>query len=116
MVVPARWRHPHRRDARAGGIAQLEEECRVTGALHGPTAVTSYGPGDRHFTFLADIGDQEPSLGHDPELIRSGQILHKLAWMRLDEVPALDRVYLWTAGLLAVPGFLEEARRLAGAE
>jgi len=34
-----------------------------------------FAPKDERVTFLVDIGDQEPSLGHDPELAESEKVL-----------------------------------------
>lgn len=88
-------------------VRELEEECRVRGEVVRETSVVTYGPDDRHYTFLIDIGDQEPSLGHDPEYAGQGQILADVRWMRLDQLSERDRAFLWTAGLLSVPPFGE---------
>jgi len=84
---------------------ELAEECQVSGRVVRETSVVTYGPDDRHYTYLIDIGDQEPVLGHDPEYAGGGQILADVRWMRLDELPERDRAFLWTAGLLSVPPF-----------
>jgi hypothetical protein len=36
------------------------------------------------------------------------QILQEIKWMLLRELSERDRVYLWSAGLLGIPDFLEE--------
>ena len=65
---------------------------------------------DETVTFLVDIGDQTPSLGHDPEVATGKQALALLdvQWLRLSEVPERDRAFLWAAGLLGVAGFWAE--------
>lgn len=92
-------------------LRELREECLVTGTLVRATSVVHYGSDDAHHTFLVDIGDQVPSLGHDPEeraLPETEKILGGLAWLALDELSERDRVYLWTAGLLAVDPFFAD--------
>jgi 8-oxo-dGTP pyrophosphatase MutT (NUDIX family) len=92
----------------AAALRELREECLVAGTLVCATSVVHYGPDDAHHTFLVDIGDQVPGLGHDPEesaLPDTEKILAGLAWLSLDELSERDRVYLWTAGLLAVAPF-----------
>lgn len=88
-------------------VRELEEECRVRGKVIRETSVVTYGPDDLHYTFLIDIGDQEPSLGHDPECAGQPQVLVDVCWMRLDQLSERDRAFLWTAGLLSVPPFGE---------
>lgn len=88
-------------------VRELEEECRVRGQVIRETSVVTYGPNDGHYTYLVDIGDQEPALGHDPEYDSDGQILVDVRWMRLDQLSERDRAFLWAAGLLSVPPFGE---------
>ena len=92
-------------------VRELREECGVRGKIVRPTAVVTYGPDDRHYTYLVDIGRQAPSMGRDPELADDHQIIVDMAWIGLEELAERDRVYLWTAGLLSVPGFYEEISR-----
>jgi 8-oxo-dGTP pyrophosphatase MutT (NUDIX family) len=94
-------------------LRELFEECGVRGKLLRPTSVVTYAPGDQHFTYWIDIGLQTPVMGRDPELA-SEQIIVDMAWIGLDELAERDRVYLWTAGLLAVPGFYAEISRWPG--
>lgn len=86
-------------------LRELEEECRVRGRVVRETSVVTYGPDDRHYTYLVDIGRQEPALGCDPEHAADSQVLQEVRWMRLDALSERDRAFLWTAGLLSVPPF-----------
>ncbi|WP_374712185.1 NUDIX hydrolase [Symbiobacterium terraclitae] len=88
-------------------LRELAEECHVVGRVVRPTSVVTYGPDDRHYTFLVDIGDQEPRLGRDPEYEGDRQVLVDVRWMRLDQLSERDRAFLWTAGLLGVGPFGE---------
>ncbi|MFC2077854.1 NUDIX hydrolase [Candidatus Bipolaricaulota bacterium] len=92
-----------------GAVRELREEAGVQGHVVRQTgyALDAQGRVDTH-TFLVDIGDQQPSLGHDPEVGADAAILIDVQWMALREIPERDRVFLWRAGLLSVPGFLEE--------
>jgi hypothetical protein len=47
-------------------------------------------------------------MGIDPEFTSANQILVDMRWMSLAEIPERDRAYLWAAGLINVPEFLEE--------
>lgn len=91
-----------------GALRELQEECNVTGAAIRQISHVCYAPGDETITFLVDIGDQRPTLGHDPEFADDGQILVDARWLTLDQIPERDRVFLWAAGLLAAEGFLLE--------
>jgi len=92
-----------------GALRELREEAKVEGRI-----VRLVGQGlDEEgeidaYTFWIDIGDQEPRLGDDPEVEEDARILVAVEWMSLGEIPERDRVFLWRAGLLNVPGFLEE--------
>lgn len=86
-------------------LRELREECRVDGRTLRETATAVYGPGDNHHTFLVDIGQQQPQLGHDPEIGDGDPVLIDLRWLSLSEIPERDRAYLWAAGLLGVGGF-----------
>ena len=120
-VLMVRHRHPHDQwwclpggaieegeaPARAA-LRELDEECRVEGRI--VDAVSQFAhDGQRHYTYHVDIGDQEPRLGCDPE--HQNEILVGVDWLSLKQLAERDRVYLWTAGLLAIPGFLQEIER-----
>jgi hypothetical protein len=55
-----------------------------------------------------EIGDQEPYLGVDPEFPPDEQIMVDMKWLTLAEISERDRAYLFAAGLLSIPVFLEE--------
>jgi len=89
-------------------IRELQEECCVDGTVLRETSVVSYPPMDGAYTYLVDIGDQEPRLGADPEFRGEEQILVDVRWLTLAEIPERDRAFLWAAGLLGVKGFSAE--------
>jgi 8-oxo-dGTP pyrophosphatase MutT (NUDIX family) len=89
-------------------LRELKEECNVEGKIIRQTSLTMYGENDRHYTYLVDIGNQIPALGHDPELEAQNAILVDMQWLQLSELPERDRAFLWAAGLLGVPGYWEE--------
>ncbi|MGB2984191.1 MAG: NUDIX hydrolase [Candidatus Bipolaricaulia bacterium] len=93
----------------AGALRELREEACVDGRVVRQTGCSLDDQGRivAH-TFLVDIGGQEPTLGHDPEVGADAPILVDLQWMALDEIPERDRAFLWRAGLLNVSGFLKE--------
>lgn len=89
-------------------LRELKEECGVTGKLVRQTSVYSQpSPEYTAYTYHVDVGNQEPSIGGDPELGKD-QILKDVRWMSLRDVPERDRVFLWAAGLVTVEEFLEE--------
>lgn len=92
-------------------LRELREECGVEGTIVGLCAHVRSGEGYEHVSFLIDIGAQEPRLGYDPELAGTVQALCDLRWMTLAEICERDRAFLWQAGLLGVPAFLDEVER-----
>ena len=95
----------------AAALRELEEECCLAGKAVRQTSHVCNAPGDETYTFLVDIGEQEPTLGYDPDVPLGEQVLADVRWLSLDEIPERDRAYLWQAGLLTVPCFLEEIER-----
>ena len=93
-----------------GALRELKEECNVDGVIVKQAAYVLYPPGGEAYTFLVDIGEQAPTLGHDPEISRAKlpPALIDLRWLRLAEVPERDRAYLWSVGLLGVQHFIDE--------
>ena len=89
-------------------LRELEEECCIRGRIVRQTSQLIDGDGLESTTFLIDIGDQEPVMGVDPEFISKNQILVDVKWLTLAEIPERDRAYLWAAGLLSIPEFLDE--------
>jgi len=90
-------------------IRELQEECNVLGTIIKKTSefVDPYDSDNYFYTFHIDIGEQTPSLGHDPEIIEN-PILTGVRWMALDELSERDRAFLWAAGLLGISSFFEE--------
>ncbi len=91
-----------------GAVRELQEECHVRGSALRLTSHLIEASGVESFTFLVDIGNQEPRLGEDPEWDSQAQILIDVQWLALDEIPERDRAFLWQAGLMTVPGFIEQ--------
>ncbi len=89
-------------------LRELREECCVVGEIIHQTSQTLDGTDIQSVTFLVEIGEQDPHMGIDPELTFAKQILVDIRWMSLVEIPERDRAYLWAAGLLNVPEFLNE--------
>ena len=96
-----------------GALRELREECTVDGVIVRQTSHVSYAPDDETYSFLIDIGDRHPSLGHDPEVAEGKQALAlvDVQWLRLSEISERDRTFLWAAGLLGVGDFLLEVER-----
>ena len=69
-----------------------------------------YSDNFQEYTYLVDIGSQEPSIGVDPELSGNCQILQGLGWLSLNEIPERDRCYVWAAGLMGIDTFKKEIR------
>jgi len=92
-----------------GVLRELHEEARVDGRVVRRT-VHAFDAQEEveTYTYLVDISDQQPMLGHDPEVEPDSPILIDLQWLSLRQIPERDRAFLWRAGLLAVPGFLKE--------
>jgi ADP-ribose pyrophosphatase YjhB (NUDIX family) len=95
-----------------GALRELREECNVDGVVVRQTSYVSYGPDNDAYSFLVDIGDQNPWLGHDPEVSEGEQTLAlvDVRWLRLSEVSEKDRAFLWSVGLLGVGEFLAEVK------
>jgi 8-oxo-dGTP diphosphatase len=91
-------------------LRELEEECCVSGVVICKTSHLMYSAENETCTFLIDIGDQTPSLGHDPEVATGKQALALLdvQWLHLSEIPERDRAFLWAAGLLGIAEFFAE--------
>lgn len=91
-----------------GALRELREECNVQGTVVRQISHVSYAVDDETYSFLVDIGGQEPSLGSDPDVAEGEQVLVDARWMTLSEVCERDRAFLWAAGLLGVAAFLKE--------
>jgi 8-oxo-dGTP diphosphatase len=93
-------------------IRELKEECGVTGKIVREISVVEYLSEesvhiyDRIYSFLIDVGAQEPIKGTDPDHEEEG--LLDVKWLTLAEIPERDRAFLWAAGLLGIEEFLVE--------
>jgi 8-oxo-dGTP diphosphatase len=94
--------------ASEAALRELEEECCVVGKILHQTAASMDGFDIDTVTFLVELGKQEPHMGTDPEFLEGDQILADVRWLTLAEIPERDRAYLWAAGLMSVPGFVDE--------
>ena len=99
-----------------GALRELREECNVDGVLVRQTSHVLYGPDNETYSFLVDIGQQNPRLGYDPEVSEGKQalVLVDVQWLRLSQIPERGRTFLWAAGLLGVGGFLAEVEGWGG--
>jgi ADP-ribose pyrophosphatase YjhB (NUDIX family) len=93
-----------------GALRELREECNVRGVVVRQTSYVMDAFAGDTYTFLVDIGTQNPSLGADPEIAAGKQVplLVDMCWLRLSEIPERDRAFLWAAGLLSVGDFVSE--------
>jgi 8-oxo-dGTP diphosphatase len=89
-------------------LRELKEECQVDGTIVRETGVVTYSPEDKAFSFLVDIGNQEPFLGTDPEFQQGNRVLVQMEWLTLSEIPERDRAFLWAAGILGIEEFYVE--------
>lgn len=89
-------------------VRELKEECLVDGTIINMTCICSFpDESKQNYTFHIDIGEQEPKLGYDPEIINN-PILVGIKWLSLNEICERDRAYLWAAGLTAIREFTDE--------
>jgi ADP-ribose pyrophosphatase YjhB (NUDIX family) len=84
-------------------IRELQEECCANGAILRQTSCWT-DPERETVTFLVEIGDQAPRMGNHPD----DPCLTDMRWLKLSEIPARDRTFLWAAGLLGVGAFWPE--------
>jgi len=88
---------------------ELLEECCVRGEVVRKLSEYLYSDGEKvRYTYEMNIGDQEPTLGEDPEIDPENPILNGVVWMRPSELTERDRAYLWAAGLAGVRQFHDE--------
>lgn len=93
----------------AAALRELWEECGVRGCILRVVSIINFENGDQYHTFLVEIGEQAPGLQVDPEAREKSRGVLDVGWLALDQLSEKDRAFLWTAGLLAVPSFAEEA-------
>ena len=89
-------------------LRELKEECNVEGKIIRVISHSSYSDDDENYTYLINIGDQEPKMGSDPELNNKKQIIADMQWLALNQIPERDRCFLWAAGLIGAPGIINE--------
>lgn len=89
-------------------MRELREECHVYGEIIRQTSHVTEGYDRETVTFLVDIGDQEPHIGGTPEFPEKDRSLVDVRWLTLPEITERDRAYLWAAGLLSIPVFMDE--------
>ena len=91
-------------------LRELQEECNVTGKIIKKTSewTCPLDGSSKLYTYWINIGEQQPSLGYDPELAPDKQLLAEVRWLALDELSEVDRAYLWSAGLMSIPEFMRE--------
>lgn len=85
---------------------ELKEECNIDGTNLKLISTVLH---DNHYnyTFCAEIGDQEPILGIDPE-VTGAPILIGAEWRTLGNITERDRAFLWSAGLIHYDQFVQE--------
>lgn len=89
-------------------VRELKEECLVNGTIINMTCICNLpDENKKNYTFHINIGEQEPKLGYDPEII-SNPILIGVKWLSLNEICERDRAYLWAAGLASIREFTDE--------
>jgi ADP-ribose pyrophosphatase YjhB (NUDIX family) len=95
-----------------GALRELREEANVEGCDVRRLHYFFDGEGREGYTFLVNIGNQEPRLGHDPEAELLGRaILVDVRWLAMDEIPERDRAFLWMNGLLGLDEFVRIVER-----
>ncbi len=98
--------------AAEAAVRELKEECGVDATILREISVIEYLSEEsvhiynRVYTFLMDIGTQEPAKGTDPDHEEEGIL--DVKWLTLAEMPERDRAFLWAAGLLGIGEFLTE--------
>ena len=92
-------------------LRELKEECGLDGKLVRPLATVHKLEGSAEYSFLVEIPeDQEAVTGYDPEEDIEDPPLKEVLWLRLDEISERDRAFLWSYGLMQVPGFFDEIK------
>ena len=63
----------------------------VSGKIIRMISHNNYNDDNQDYSFYIDIGDQEPTIGNDPELDSNNQIIADMKWLNLCEIPERDR-------------------------
>lgn len=86
-------------------IRELYEECQVNGNIIRQTSHSLHDDGFQNYTYYVDIGNEQPTLGFDPNELSKDYRLVDVKWMKLEEIPERDRAHLWASGLIGVSDF-----------
>ncbi len=94
-------------------LRELREEANVEGRIVRRLGeyINPYYPQKTFYNFLIDIGEQEVTLGYDPELI-DAPILMGLAWIRFEDMSEKNKLYFFAGGLSAVPEIVDIVNRM----
>ena len=93
-------------------VREIKEECNVDIKVLRPINVTYRTGRSIKYTFECEIiGNQEPTVGIDPELSPDEQIIKGVSFMRLSELNEKDRAFLWSEGLMETGGFADEVMK-----
>lgn len=92
----------------AAALRELQEECCVAGIIISQISDYVDDSGINTITYHIAIGNQEPRMGMDPEFAPDKQVMVNMKWLTLAEISERDRAYLFAAGLLSIPVFLNE--------
>lgn len=87
-------------------VRELFEECGVRGKIVRPLNVLHRENGNIEYVFLVEVSpSQEIHTGYDPE-IPEGQVqeIRNVCWIGFEEFSEKDKAYLWSYGLMDVPG------------
>ena len=96
----------------AAALRELKEECGLDGTIIRPLAVQYKKDGSAEYSFEISIpDDQEAVTGYDPEETSDNPPLKEVLWMSLNEISEKDRAFLWSYGLMLVPGFFDEIKK-----
>jgi ADP-ribose pyrophosphatase YjhB (NUDIX family) len=95
-------------------LRELLEEACVKGHVVQRTTVRLKPDRESEvYSFWIEIPDTaEPEPGIDPELSAAEQSITGVSWMRLEELSALDQIYLWSSGLKSIPVFYEKLNQM----
>jgi len=91
-------------------IRELAEECNVQGTIMKKLCEYNWPMTKKGLTihsYYVDIGDQTPTLGHDPDDEDECQTLIGLQWMAFDEICERDRMFLVSHGIMGVKEFFD---------
>lgn len=92
-------------------IRELKEECGLDGTIVRPLAVQHKGDGSAEYSFFVEVSEEQEAItGYDPEETGDDPPLKEVLWLSLDEISEKDRAFLWSYGLMYVPGYFEEVK------